>query len=252
MNTQAKAMASLHKFHPTFDHDNDDHCQLGGWGRSDGVPPIAMPAPVAHRSAGLFDHRHGWEERDGGQQHQQGPAHASDAQDGLISAIGGSATAAGESSAVTGLVENFAEDRGGYSIAMGEAIFQASAHSSEPGGAVAAASTFLDVSGADFIFEHEIGQSKQGLNDAWARSELDYLSIDIHGWSPRQGPIVIEVDHPFGHLQPSGQELPLGNFAQVLAMSEAHGANTISATLTNALTVENQFSFVNAMGMVTL
>ena len=256
MNTQAKAMASLHKFHRAFDHEhghgNDDGCQFGGWGRSDGAPSVVIPAPVAHRDVDLFDHRHGWEERDGGHQHQQGLANSSDPQDGLIAVIGGSATAVGESSAVTGFVENFAEDRGGYSIAMGEAIFQASAHSCEPGGAVAVASTFLDVSGADFIFEHEIGQSKQGLNNAWARSELDYLSIDIHGWSPRQGPIVIEVDHPFGHHQPSGQELALGNFAQVLAMSEAHGANTISATLANTLTVENQFSFVNAMGMVAL
>jgi hypothetical protein len=97
------------------------------------------------------------------------------------------------------------------------------------------------VSGADFIFEYEIGQSKHGRYDAWARSELDYLSIDIHGWSPPQGPIVIEVHQPFDHHQPAGLELPQGNFAQVLAMSEAHGANTLSATLTNALTVEKPF-----------
>jgi hypothetical protein len=108
------------------------------------------------------------------------------------------------------------------------------------------------VSGADFIFEYEIGQSKHGRYDAWARSELDYLSIDIHGWSPPQGPIVIEVHQPFDHHQPAGLELPQGNFAQVLAMPEAHGANTLSVTLTNALTVENHFSFVTALAMVAL
>jgi hypothetical protein len=90
-----------------------------------------------------------------------------------------------------------------------------------------------------------------GPYDAWARSELDYLSIDIHGWSPPQGPIVIEVLQPVGH-QPGGLELPQGNFAQVPAMSEAHGANTLSATLTNALTFENHFSFVTALAMVAL
>jgi hypothetical protein len=242
MTPPAHAKASVARFHSgrhaTFDgeHGNDDLGQLGRWDRDDDMV--------------LFDHRHGWDER--GHQHHATPAHAPDPQEGLAAVIGGSAAAAGEASGVTGFVENFAEDRGGYSIAMGEAIFQASAHSGTPGGAFAAAGTILDVSGADFIFEHETGQSKHGAYDVWARSELDYLSIDVHGWSPPQGPIVIEVHQPFGHQQPSGLELPQGNFAQVLAMSEVHGANTLSATLTNALTVENHFSFVTALAMVAL
>lgn len=242
MTTPAHAKASVARYYSgrqgTVDHDhgNDEPGQLGGWEHDDGVA--------------LFDHRHGWDER--GHHPHPSPAHAPDPQEGLAVAIGGSATAAGEASGVTGFVENFAEDRGDYSIAIGEAIFQASAHSCTPGGALATANTFLDVSGADFIFEHEVGQSTQGRYDAWARSELDYLSIDIHGWSPPQGPIVIEVHQPFGHHEPPGLELPQGNFAQVLAMSEVHGANTLSATLTNALTVENHFSFVTALAMVAL
>ena len=135
---------------------------------------------------------------------------------------------------------------------MGEAVFQASAQSSEPGGARAAVSTFLDVSGADFIFERETDQAKQGSHDASARAELDYFSIDIHGWSPPHGPIVIEMDQPSGHHQPFGPDPSYGNFAQVIAMAEAHGANTLSATLTSTLTVENQFSFVHGMAMVAL
>jgi hypothetical protein len=142
-------------------------------------------ASVAHRGMDLFDHRHGGEERGDGHQHHQSPATASDPQDGLIAVIGGSAMAAGDASAVNGFVENFVVDQGAYSIAMGEAIFQASAHSSGPGGGAAAADTFLDVSGADFIIEQEVGQSKHGPHDASALSELDYLAIDIHGWSPR-------------------------------------------------------------------
>jgi hypothetical protein len=217
----------------------------------------AMPASVAHRGMDLFDHRHGWEERDDGHHHHQSPATAPDPQDGLLAVIGGSAVAAGDASAVTGFVENFAADEGAYSIAMGEAIFQASAHSSTHGGAAAAASTFLDVSGFDFVIEQEVGQSRHGAHDASAFSELDYLAIDIHGWSPRYGPIVLEMDHSSGHHQPFGQE-PLGQetfpgaFAQVAAMAEAHGANTLSATLTTALTVENHFSFVDAMAMVAV
>lgn len=219
---------------------------------------LAMPAAVAHRGRDLFDRSHESEERDGGHQHHQdhhhhqSPVDAPDPQDGLVAVVGGSAMAAGEATAVTGFVENFAENMGRYSIAMGEAVFQASAYSSEPGGAAAAAGTFLDVSGADFIFEREADQAKQGLHDASARAELDYFSIDIHGWSPPHGPIVVDLDQSFGHHQPFGHDPSYGNFAQVIAMAEAHGANSLSATLTSALTVENQFSFVHGMAMVAL
>jgi hypothetical protein len=251
MNPQANAKASVPNCDPgqqeTFDHDDGDDGvgSLGGWDYDDRTPAVTMPAPVAYRGMDLFDHHHVWDERGGEHQHHQSP-------DGLLAVIGGSAMAAGEASDVTGFVDNFAEDRGYYSIAMGTAIFEASAYGSDPGDALAAADTFLDVSGADFIFEHEIGQSERGPYDAWARSELDYFSIDIHGWSPPHGTIVIDVHHPFGHGQPIGQDPFHGNFAQVLALAEAHGADTLSATVTNALTIENHFSFVNAVGIVAL
>jgi hypothetical protein len=250
MNTEANAKAFARGGHlgpqETFDrHDgNDDLGPLGGLEYDDGAPAVTTPAPVACPGVELFDHHLVWGER-GHHQHDQSP-------DSLLAVIGGSAMAAGEASDVTGFVDNFAEDRDDYSIAMGKAIFEASAYGNNPGDALAAADTFLGVSSADFIFEREIGQSERGPYDAWARSELDYFSIDIHGWSPPRGPIVIEVHQPVGHHQPGGLQLPQGNFAQVLAMSEAHGANTLSAALTNALTVENHFSFVNAVGFVGL
>ena len=53
-------------------------------------------------------------------------------------------------------------------------------------------------------------------------------------------------------LESWGHDLPHGNYADVMAMAEAHGAGSLSATLTNALTFENHFSFVNAMGMVAV
>ena len=212
----------------------------------------ATPSSAAHRGVDLFDHHHGWEERHDGHHHGHSPASVPDPQDGLVAVIGGSAIAAGDASAVTGIVENVAMDKGAYSIAMGEAIFQASAQSASPHGAAAAADTFLDVSGADFIIEREVGQSKHGAHDASAFSELDYLAIDIHGWSPPHGPIVIELGGPSGHHQSFGHDALQGEFAQVFAMAEAHGANTLSATLTSALTVENHFSFVNATALVAL
>jgi len=172
--------------------------------------------------------------------------------EGLVALVGGSAVAAGQHTLTTGLVKNFAEDRGTYSIARGEAIFEASAHSTEPGGAVAAADTFLVVSHADFIIENERNYGRHGSNDAWAVSELDYVAIDIKGWSPTDGPMVIEWHQLGHHWQTYGNELPYDNNAYVMAMAEAHGADSLSATLTNALTFENHFSFVNAMGMVAV
>jgi hypothetical protein len=249
MNTQANAKASVGRCHlgppEAFDrhNSNDDLGRLGDL--DDRASAVTTPAAVACLGVEPFDHHLVWGERGAWHQHDESA-------NGLLAVIGGSATAAGEASDVTGFVDNFAEDRGGYSIAMGKAIFEASAYTSAPDDALAAADSFLEVSGADFIFELEIGQSKSGLYDAWARSELDYFSIDIHGWSPPRGTIVMDVDQPFGHGQPIGQDPLYGSFAQVLALAEAHGADTLSATFTNALTVENHFSFVNAVGIVAL
>ena len=249
MKTQASTKASVTMCHlglqDWFHHHDgsDDLGPLGGLEFDDRGPAVTMPAPVTYRSVELFDHH--LVQGDGWHQDQESPSD-------LLSVNGGSAMAAGDATVVTGFVENFAEDTGDYSIAMGKAIFEASAYSSKPGGALAAASTFLDVSGTDFIFEHEIDQSKHGPYDAWARSELDYLSIDIHGWSPPHGTIVIDVHNPFGQGHPIGQDPSYGNFAQVVALAEAHGADTLSATFSNALTVENHFSFVNAVGLVAL
>ncbi len=169
--------------------------------------------------------------------------------EGLVALLGGSAVAAGQDTLTTGLVQNFAEDRITYSIARGDATFEASAHSTEPGGAVAAADAFLVVSHADFIIENERSYGGHGPNDAWAISELDYVAIDIKGWSPPGGTVVLDLSQ---RPQPYGHESPHGNYADVMAMAEAHGAGSLSATLTNALTFENHFSFVNAMGMVAV
>jgi len=84
------------------------------------------------------------------------------------------------------------------------------------------------------------------------RRARNSILLDRHswGWSPPHGPIVINLDQSFGHHQPFGTTRPLAISRKVIAMAEAHGANTLSATLTSALTVENQFSFVHGMAMV--
>jgi hypothetical protein len=185
----------------------------------------------------------------GGAYHQK--AEASEVpHETVIAVLGGSAVAAGEDTVTIGLVQNSAEDKGGYSIMVGDATFEASAQAPEAGGADAAANTVLAVSGADYIIKDESSHGGSGPNDAWASSELDYVAVNIDGWSPEGGPVVIELHQPGHQVQPDGHKPPDGNYAAVIASAEALGADSLTATQTNALTVENQFSFVNAIAVV--
>jgi len=169
----------------------------------------------------------------------------------VIAAVGGDAVAAGQDTVAIGLVQNVGKDHGGYSIMVGDATFEASAQSPEAGGADAAANTFLAVSGADYIIKDESSHGGSGPNDAWASSELDYVAVNINGWSPEGGPAVIELHQPGHQVQPDGHQPPDGNYAAVIATGEAHStADSLSATQTNALTVENQFSLVTGISVV--
>ena len=73
---------------------------------------------------------------------------ASGAQGSLITAIGGTSTAIGDSTAATGLIDNFVQNKGHISMSWVKPLPQ-SAYSAEPGDVPAAAGTFLDISGAD-------------------------------------------------------------------------------------------------------
>jgi hypothetical protein len=169
----------------------------------------------------------------------------------VIAGVGGDAVAAGQDTLTTGLVQNVGKDHGGYSIIVGDATFEASAHAPEAGGADAAANTVLTVSGADFIIKDESSHGGSGPNDAWASSELDFVAVNINGWSPQGGPVVIELHQPGHQVQPDEHQSPHGNYAAVIATGEAQStADSLSATQTNALTVENQFSFVNGIAVV--
>jgi hypothetical protein len=48
----------------------------------------------------------------------------------------------------------------------------------------------------------------------------------------------------------AGAGIAVSFAAAIIATAEAHGTDILSATQTNALTVENQFSFVNAIAVV--
>jgi hypothetical protein len=187
----------------------------------------------------------------GGAYHQEAGA-SGVPHESVIAVVGGAAVAAGQDTLTTGLVQNLAEDKGGYSIVVGDATFEASAQAPEAGGVNAAANTFMTVSGADYIIKDESSDGGWQANDAWASSELSYIAVNINGWSPEGGPLVYELHQPGHQGRPDGHQPPHGNYADVIAMAEAHGASSLSATLTNALTVENQFSLVNAIAVVAV
>ena len=177
----------------------------------------------------------------------------------VISVVGGSAFAAGEDTVTIGLVQNSAEEsslplphgvgKGGYTIMVGDANFEASAHAPEAGRADAAANTFMALSDADFIIIFESSDERMEANDASASSELSYIALNINGWSPEGGPVVIEFQQPD---QPDEHQPPDGNHAAVIATAEAHGADSMSATTATALTVANEFSFVTAIAVVAV
>jgi hypothetical protein len=145
----------------------------------------------------------------------------------VIAVVGGGAVAAGQDTVTIGLVQNSAEDKGGYSIIVGDATFEASAHAPEAGGADAAANTVLTVSGADYIIKDQSSHGGSGPNDAWASSELDFVAVNINGWSPEGGPVVIELHQPGHQVRPDGHQPPHGNYAAVIATAEAHGADSL-------------------------
>jgi hypothetical protein len=181
------------------------------------------------------------------------PAHPS----ALFAVVGGDAMAFGDRTDAIGMVTNHVENRGAYTIATGEAIFSAAGYSSNPGGAAATANTFVDVTGADFLFEVNFHAAGRGADFAWAASETEYVAVDLPNWSPPGGTVVVNLmmrelaPHALGLDEGHGGiTIPPGNLAHVLATADAQGADGLAATLTHALTVENHFSAVSGLAMV--
>jgi hypothetical protein len=106
------------------------------------------------------------------------------------------------------------------------------------------------VSGADYIIQNQSSHGGSGPNDAGASSEIAFVAVNINGWSPEGGPVVFELHQPGHQVGPDGPQPPDGNYAAVIATADAHGADSLTATQTIALTVANQFSFVTGISVV--
>ncbi len=170
--------------------------------------------------------------------------------------ISGFAAASGDLTLATGLVQSAAQDRAGVSIAWGEAVFDAYGYGQDPAGTFAAADTWLQVTGADLLLlaDFENSSSDADAGQAWAHSQIDYMAIDIHGWSPQRA-TVIELERAFGVQSPAAGLDPSSdgslNFAAVAASMQAESANTLALTSIQSFT-DSQFSFVYAMALASL
>lgn len=188
-----------------------------------------------------------------------GPHVAAEQQADLSTTIGGEAFAAGNMTSATGVVTNNIEHIGGYTVAFGEAIFTATGASFGDNGAAAAADTFVDVTGADFVLEININEHGASGAFAWAESVTKYIAVDIPNWPLGAAPIVelwnlqdnhhdLMVGTEERHSQ--GNYGLFGNFADVLASADSQGATGSVFTLSQALAVENHFSLVSGLATV--
>jgi hypothetical protein len=174
----------------------------------------------------------------------------------LVTAIGGDAYATGTSTDANGVVGNTIKDMGNVTIASGEAVFEATGTSPTPGGASADADTFLAVTGADIVVEFTFDRTVTLGNTVIAVSATRYLAIDIENWAPPNGPLVMDFEaHSANQIERHSAHLldfapPSENLATVAVFADAHGADTLAATLAQSLAVGNQFSLVSGLSIV--
>jgi hypothetical protein len=197
--------------------------------------------------------------RDNGDHHHGAPAVENLPSAGLTAEIGGYAWASGNDTFAYGSISNTVEDKGGYTIAYGDATFAAYGHAGCHSTGHADAGTFLSVTGADLLIEFSKDKGNESGHNPWAKSETQYVAIDIHDWNSPNGPIVLDSHSPLSpdlvsdlrHLF-SPHVAFSGNIADVIATAEALGANSFTSTLTEALTIENQFSLVAGTALVAV
>jgi hypothetical protein len=143
--------------------------------------------------------------------------------------------------------------RTGASVPAG-AIFCATSHVSGDGPATAAAETFVQVTGADYLIEIHCSERGAERASTWAWSETEYIAVDVHDMASKT-PVTIDMsvvnaelhqclssDAVFGYLD--------GNIANAIATAEVHGADMFAATLTHALTIQNHFSSVSGLSAI--
>jgi hypothetical protein len=164
----------------------------------------------------------------------------------------------GANAVAVGDVTNTVENLGGITVATGEAVFAAE-------GTNPLANTGVKVAGEDFLYEVTINEHGGSGSTAWAESVTEYVAIDIPGWNPPGGPIVVDrvINLPSmpgmavpGELQATQQigaefGLPGANVAHDTVTAEAITTEgSLVIAFSEALAIGGQLSAVYAWALV--
>lgn len=165
---------------------------------------------------------------------------------------GGNADAVGQSTFADGKIDSKLTDKGLISFACGETSFTAESASPEGEIAYAAADSFADITGADFIFlltYNTTGQSEDG-SASYASSITKYVAIDFELFDFAGGPkvfnktITSETDDFDAALE--------GNLASHFFDLLAEGDDTYTGLDFSVLAIEDQLSSVFALAEASL
>jgi hypothetical protein len=168
--------------------------------------------------------------------------------------------ASGTDAVAAGEVTNKVEDLGVVTIASGEAVFAAE-------GIDPSANTGVKMAGEDVLFEVTLNEHGGSGSTAWAESVTKYVAIDIPGWNPPGGPIVLDrvINLPSvpgmavpGELQAAHQlgaelGLPGANVAYDTVTAEAYtvtGEGSLVIAFSDALAISGDLSAAYAWALV--
>lgn len=172
---------------------------------------------------------------------------------------GGDATAVGEESLVDADIFARLLDLGAVTVAYGTSTFKSVAVSGEDA-AFAAAATFADVSGADFVFIFNTKTSTVGstceTSYAIETSTTSYIAIDFENFDFAEGQLTFNFSDAQSYLAGGcgrcyGSKTPDidGNVSMLDVDASASAQNTIVDVLSSILTIEDQLSSVSAMAV---
>ena len=175
----------------------------------------------------------------------------------VASLVGGDGTAVGEQTLVDANIFSRLIDLGSVTVAFGTATFKSAAVSGEDL-AFAAADTFADVSGADFVFvfNKKVTNTSDGETSfATETSATSYIAIDFEDFDFSEGPIAFNFYDANTYLdgcRGDGASLVPnidGNVSLLDVDALAQAENTLVDVLASILTIEGQLSSVSAVAV---
>ncbi|MBX9776822.1 MAG: hypothetical protein K2Y71_20780 [Xanthobacteraceae bacterium] len=169
--------------------------------------------------------------------------------------LGGDGAAIGVDTLVDADIFSRLIDLGAVTIAFGTAKFSSAAISDEDP-AFAAATTFAEVAGADFVFVFNKTVSTSGdcgPSYATETSTTSYIAIDFEGFDLKEGQIAFNFYDARAYLNGCGRcgqsDAPTidGNVSMLDVDAQALGENTLVDVLASILTIEDHLSSVSAV-----